>query len=80
MLSLADGLGWAPIIVVRVFVAPFTQVLDLLLCICSHIQRVWLIYNRAVLLGETKLFQHEHVCQNHRMFVKQNVLDDNACM
>ena len=34
----------------------FTQVLDLLLCICNHIQRVWLIHNRVVLLGETKSF------------------------
>ena len=31
---------------------------------------VTLFHNRAVLLGETKLFQHEHVCQNHRTFVK----------
>ena len=62
----------------------FTLVLDMF-CFCSHIERVWLIHNRDVLLSETKLFQHEHVCQNHRMFVKQNiwqcwVLDDNACM
>ena len=47
--------------------------------------RVWLIHNRAVLLGETKSFQHEHVCQNCKIVVKQNVwwcwvLDDNVCM
>ena len=31
------------------------------------------VHNRAVLLGETKPFQHEHVCQNCRTFVKQNI-------
>ena len=30
---------------------------------------VWLIHNRAVLLGETKSCQHKHVCQNYRIFI-----------
>ena len=57
MLSLADG-----VIVARVFCPPFTHVLDLLLCVCGCIQRVWLIHNRAVLLGPS--------CCNMSMSVK----------
>ena len=69
-----------------IFPAPtFTWVLDLLLA--SHPSRLfillilqphstlWLIHNTAVLLGKTKLFQHEHVCQNCRIVVKQNMFD-----
>ena len=37
----------------------------------EHVEILWLIHNRAVPLGETKSFQHEHVCQNHRTFVKK---------
>ena len=119
MLSLAGGVGWAPVITARVFASPnplekvikkiaikcghidfnfpalFTQVLDLLLA--SHPGRLiillilwphstlWFIHNTTVLLGKTKSFQHEHVCQNHRIVVKQyiqpcRVFDDDACM
>ena len=72
MLSLPDGVGWAPIIMGRVFVAPlFTWVLDMIPLYLQPCSRVWLINNRAVLLGETKSFQHEPVCQNCRTFVQK---------
>ena len=50
----------------------FTWVFDVF-HFCSHVQRVWLTHNRAVLLSETKSFQHEHVSQNCRTFVKKNI-------
>ena len=55
-------------------------------CFCDHVQRVWLIHNRTVPLCKTKLFQHDHVCQNYRtFFVKKNIwwyhfwIQCNAC-
>ena len=74
MLSLPDGTGWAPVIMGRVFVVPSPPPFYLgsgyaTLALAATFNSVALF-----VIQLSKLFQHEHVCQNRRTFVKQNFL------
>ena len=69
MLSLPDCMGWAPVIAGRVFVAPPHFYPGSGYAFEATFNSVTL---SIIQLSES--FQHVHVCQNHRMFVKQNLL------
>ena len=71
MLSVPDGTGWAPIIVGRVFVAlSFYPGSGYATCAFAA------TFSSVALsvMQLSKSFLHEYVCQNYRMFVKQNLL------